>query len=102
VLDAIDAAVAAAEADDDGPLDIDVVEERINERYRNAHIVVRDHFSAYELMPVWYAYRDGRVRPFDAQRERLYASLDRAREVLEQSDAAIEHSRAAARSAGYR
>jgi hypothetical protein len=85
-----------------GNFDVDEVEGRVNERYRNVQIVVRDQSSSYDLVPVWYAYRDGRVRTDDARRERLYESLSKAREVVGQASDAMEHSRATARRAGYR
>jgi hypothetical protein len=71
-------------------------------RYPNVQIVRRDEMSGYETRPVWYAFRDGRVRPRDPQRERLYESLSRARETIDHSYDALEHSQRAARSAGYR
>jgi len=82
--------------------EIEGVRKLARENYPNVQIVRRDEMSGYETSPVWYAFRDGRVRPRDPDRERLYSSLSSARETIDKSTNALEHARRAARSAGYR
>jgi len=82
--------------------EIGATQDLVRAAYPNVQIVGRDEMSGYETRPVWYAFRDGRVRPRDDERERLYASLGRARETLDRSGEALEHARRTARSAGYR
>ena len=81
---------------------IESTRELVREGYPNVQIVRRDEMSGYETSPVWYAFRDRRVRPRDPERERLYASLASARETTDRSREVLEHARRAARSAGYR
>jgi len=82
--------------------EIESTRELLRQAYPNVQLVRRDEMSGYETSPVWYAFRDGRVRPRDPDRERLYSSLSSARETIDKSTNALEHARRAARSAGYR
>jgi hypothetical protein len=98
VIRALDAVYAGFAADDE----IESIRAAVRARYPNVQIVPRDEMSGYETRPVWYAFRDGRVRPRDPDRERLYAALSRARETIDHSYEALEHSERTTRSAGYR
>ncbi len=51
--------------------------------------------------PVWYVYRDGRLRPTSPASERLYAALGRARMLRSRSAQAMTTARSLAREAGY-
>lgn len=77
------------------------IETDVRRLYPNAQFVARDEFGGYDTDPVWYAYRDGRIRAANPQRERLYASLSRARTTVEKADEALDESRETARRAGY-
>jgi hypothetical protein len=99
VLNAVD---RVAVDDFDSGDEIENARVLVRRTYPNVQIVRRDEMSDYEARPVWYAFRDGRVRPRDPERERLYASLNRARETLDRSSETLEHSRRAMRDAGYR
>ena len=50
---------------------------------------------------VWYAYRDGRILPANAERERLYMLLEAARRTSDDSATILERSRSVARSAKF-
>lgn len=71
--------------------------------YRSIEIVIQDELGHLSLDPTrtWYVYRDGRLRPPNARRDRLYAALASARRTREASVAALDDARAAARQAGY-
>src|SRR3954452_1964965 len=101
---AVLAALKAALIDDGEapPPDLDAAQTAIRERYPNALLVPRDDMGGYETRPVWYAFRDGRVRPRSDDRERLYASLTRARESTERAEEVLNRSAKVAREAGYR
>jgi hypothetical protein len=99
VLRAVDRVLTEALAPGD---EIESTRELLRQAYPNVQIVRRDDMSGYETSPVWYAFRDGRVRPRDPDRERLYSSLSSARETIDKSTDALEHAKRAARSAGYR
>ena len=64
------------------------------------------HHQAYlarlvEWDDVWYAYRDGRILPANAERERLYMLLEAARRTSDDSATILERSRSVARSAKF-
>jgi hypothetical protein len=71
--------------------------------YRPVEVVPQDEFAHLDLQPIriWYVYRDGRVRPVDDQRERLYAALASARRTCDQSREVLSDALSVARAAGY-
>ena len=99
MLRAVDRVFVDAAASGD---EIESTRQLVRANYPNVQIVPRDEMSGYETSPVWYAFRDGRVRPRDPDRERLYASLTSARETIDRSRIALEHARRVARSADCR
>src|SRR5215212_8913340 len=50
--------------------------------------------------PVWYVYRDGRIRHRNPGLERLYAAIGDARETIRLSESAIESARSMLKIAG--
>lgn len=72
--------------------------------YRAVEIVFQDELAQLDLHPLttWYVYRDGRVRPEDDRRERLYAAMASARRTCDASRTVLADARVVARAAGYR
>ena len=90
---------ALAEAGDDNrypsPDDLAAL---LRHSYRNVTISVRgDLGSLGALGPVWYVFRDRRVRVGDARRDRLYGALATARSAVADSARILDRSRAATR-----
>ena len=78
------------------------MERRLRGSYRNARIRVQDELADLSMQEiVWYAYRDGRIRETDPSREWFYAAVASARRTVRDSQAALEHSRSLAQSAGF-
>jgi hypothetical protein len=77
--------------------------EALRPRYRSIEIVTQDHLAQHELLPirVWYVFRDGRVRPPNDRRERLYEAMASARRTIDGSLSALADARSVARAAGY-
>jgi hypothetical protein len=77
--------------------------DELRQWYPAVEIVPQDTLAQLELqrIRVWYVYRDGRVRPIDDRRERLYAALASARRTFDASREIIDDARTVARAAGH-
>lgn len=73
----------------------------VRRTYRNVVITARAPIGGLNETPVWYAFRDKRVRPRDPNRERLYASLSSARDAARKADDLMEKSLDTAKRAGF-
>lgn len=90
------ALAAAAPRDDAAPADIiDAATDLLSENYRNAVVILRDSLAGFGGDTTWYAYRDGRVREANEERDRLYRALEQARVSVAESGQAMSRSRAA-------
>jgi hypothetical protein len=70
-----------------------VVQARLRNRYPNAIIHAQDPFARLRDPDVMlYAYRDGRIRPEDPRRERLYRALQIARTTCDESRRIVDQS----------
>src|SRR5262245_37236045 len=70
--------------------------------YPNAHISSQsDLAKVVQWDRLWYAYRDGRIRTRNVQRERLYALLATSRRTAAESESVIERSWETARRAKF-
>jgi hypothetical protein len=79
-----------------------VVDRRLREAYPNSRIVPQDEMGRLgKGEQLWYVYRDGRVRPPDERRERLYRVVGEARRTVAAAETTLDHSRAIAREAGF-
>jgi hypothetical protein len=91
---------ALADAPDDEL--VSAVERLLHRRYPNVTIHHQaDLARLVEWDDIWYAYRDGRIRPVSAERERLYDLLAAARRTTDDSAAILERSQTVARSAKF-
>ncbi len=90
VSEAIESVAADLALDDELA---ELVEARLRHTYPNAVVRVQQPLAKL-LDPVGtvYAYRDGRIRPEDLRRERLYQALSDARETHRDSDRIIHDS----------
>jgi hypothetical protein len=85
--------LTSAATDDEAPDPHDLVS-LVHGHYPNVSVTSRDEFgSVGSPRAVWYVFRDKRVRPDNWRRERLYAALARAREVLTDSSMAVGRSK---------
>jgi hypothetical protein len=75
-------------------LDVEaVVQGRLRARYPNATVHAQDPFARLrDPQLILYAYRDGRIRPEDPRRERLYRALAEARSTSSQAAAVMRDS----------
>ena len=93
-IEAIDAVVG------DEPLAVELaplVQERLRVNYPNAIVRMQDPFGQLrDPTATLYAYRDGRIRPDDPARERLYQALATARSTSTESGRLMEASRSMA------
>jgi hypothetical protein len=80
-----------------------VIVEQLRHRYRSVEVVTQDNLAQHELLPirVWYIFRDGRVRPPNDRRERLYVAMAAARRTIDVSRTAMADARSVARAAGF-
>jgi len=70
--------------------------------YPNATIASQsDLAKVVQWDRIWYAYRDGRIRTWNVQRERLYALLATSRRTAAESESVIERSWETARRAKF-
>ena len=75
-----------------------VVQGRLRSRYPNATVHAQDPFARLrDPQLILYAYRDGRIRPEDPRRERLYRALAEARSTSSQTAAVMRDSMSVAR-----
>jgi hypothetical protein len=90
-LDTVWSEVQYAEA---SALDVEaVVQRRLRARYPNATVHAQDPFARLrDPQLILYAYRDGRIRPEDPRRERLYRALAEARSTSSQTAAVMRDS----------
>jgi hypothetical protein len=79
------------------------IEDRLRRWYRSVEIRPRDPLGGYDddPTPVWYVYRDGRIRARNERLERLYGALATARTTVRASEDAIGQARDVARRARY-
>lgn len=56
-------------------------------------VVVQDDFGSIEPDPVWYVFRDGRVRQAKGWRDEMYQAMFAARDIASSSRDAIDRSR---------
>jgi hypothetical protein len=98
VVAAIDGVLTQSPGDDA----VTIVEGLLHRRYPNVRVHHQtDLARLVEWQDVWYAYRDGRVRPPNTQRERLYSILSTARQTRADSAAILERSQSVARDARF-
>src|SRR3712207_4461950 len=87
----VERAVGDAYARDERGEDaLESVTDRLRRHFPNVVLRVRDEMGGLGTpVPVWYAYRDGRVRREDWRRERCYGALADARKSIAESARAI-------------
>src|SRR4051794_20483252 len=98
----VEAALVATDAALPEDARIAAVEKHLRTWYRSVQIRTRDPFGGYpdDPTPVWYVYRDGRIRHRNPGLERLYAAIGDARETIRLSESAIESARSVLKVAG--
>ena len=87
VVDGLHSAVADGEE-----LDADDVIDALRRLYPNTRIRHSSRLGTLGVTQTWYVFRDGRVRPVDGRRERLYEALSDARSAVADSSRAIDTS----------
>jgi hypothetical protein len=81
---------------------VERVVDQVRRTYPNMTIQQQDDFgTVLARRPVWYAYRDGRVKADDWRRERLYAALVQARTVVMDSERILSDCQSTTRTAGF-
>jgi hypothetical protein len=70
------------------------IESALRAWYPRLTIHARTDFGALDQAEIlWYALRDGRVRPEEPRTDRLHAALATARDVTDEAEAALRHAR---------
>lgn len=100
VGDALNRVFTQADVPDDRAME--AVTELLRGRYPNTEISPRTEAGGYGVRPVWYAFRDGRIRKTDPVRERLYESLRRARRSMADSEELMRRVERSVHRAGFR
>lgn len=88
----VEASLAATDPTLPDDARVAAVEQHLRRWYRSVRIRTRDPFGGYpdDPTPVWYVYRDGRIRRRNPGLERLYVAMGQARETIRVSQHAVD------------